>query len=235
MLTKVKSNYSSFLKYSLFVFATCFGCIVGEVASAAPDHNFSVAQSHQEQTIQGDIPMSQVTSVSELRDVEPTDWAYQSLQNLIERYGCIVGYPNQTYRGNQALSRYEFAAGLNACLNQIERLIASSEAVAQEDLETLQRLMQDFEAELATLGGRIDNIEGRVAFLEDHQFSTTTNLRGQMIWSIDDTFGDSVGGDRNNTQTRFAYRIRLNLESSFTGQDFKIYSEPVFRLAILAN
>ncbi len=61
--------------------------------------------------------MSQVTSVSQLSDVQPTDWAFQALQSLVERYGCIAGYPDGTFRGNRALTRYEFAAGLNACLN----------------------------------------------------------------------------------------------------------------------
>ncbi|TAF12554.1 MAG: S-layer homology domain-containing protein, partial [Nostocales cyanobacterium] len=58
--------------------------------------------------------MGQVTSVSQFSDVQPTDWAFQALQSLVERYGCIAGYPNGTYRGNRALTRYEFAAGLNA-------------------------------------------------------------------------------------------------------------------------
>ncbi len=156
----------------------------------------------------------QVTNVNQLRDVSPTDWAYEALRSLVERYGCIVGYPNQTYRGNQPLSRYEFAAGLNACLNQIERLIASSEAVTREDIETLQRLTQEFEAELATLGGRVDNLEGRVAFLEDHQFSTTTKLAGEVIFALTDSFGDN--GDTN---TIFGDRFRLALNTSFTGED----------------
>ena len=120
--------------------------------------------------------MSQVTNVNQLRDVSPSDWAYEALRSLVDRYGCIAGFPNQTYRGFQPLSRYEFAAGLNSCLNQIERLIASSEAVVREDIDTINRLSQEFEAELATIGGRIDSLEGRTAFLEDNQFSTTTKL-----------------------------------------------------------
>ncbi len=108
------------------------------------------------QDLQEDL-FNQVNNVNQLRDVSPTDWAYEALRSLVDRYGCIVGFPNQTYRGNQALSRYEFAAGLNACLNQIERLIASSEAVLREDIETINRLMQEFEAELASLDGRVDN------------------------------------------------------------------------------
>ncbi|MBE9033364.1 S-layer homology domain-containing protein, partial [filamentous cyanobacterium LEGE 11480] len=45
-----------------------------------------------------DATMSSVTSVSQLSDVRPTDWAFQALQSLVERYGCIAGYPDKTYR-----------------------------------------------------------------------------------------------------------------------------------------
>lgn len=164
---------------------------------------------------------NQVTNVNQLRDVSPADWAYEALRSLVDRYGCIVGYPDQTYRGDKALSRYEFAAGLNACLNQIERLIASSEAVLREDIETINRLLQEFEAELAALGGRVDSLEGRVAFLEDHQFSTTTKLVGEVVFGL----GGVVSGTKNDGDddidqvTVFGDRVRLELESSFTGED----------------
>jgi hypothetical protein len=45
--------------------------------------------------------------------------------------------------------------------------------------------MEEFEQELALLGVRVDNLEGRVAFLEDNQFSTTTKLNGVMITNLD--------------------------------------------------
>ena len=169
-------------------------------------------------TRQSNSALSQVTNVNQLRDVSPTDWAFEALRSLVDRYGCIVGYPNQTFRGNQALSRYEFAAGLNACLNQIERLIASSEAILREDIDTLNRLTQEFEAELATLSGRVDNLESRTAFLEDHQFSTTTKLNGEVIFALADTFGDGAVGN-DETQTTFSDRVRLNFDTSFTGRD----------------
>jgi hypothetical protein len=70
--------------------------------------------------------MAQVTSVSQLSDVRPTDWAFQALQSLVERYGCIAGYPDRTYRGNRAITRYEFAAGLNACMDRVNELIAAA-------------------------------------------------------------------------------------------------------------
>jgi len=58
----------------------------------------------------------QVTSITQFSDVQPTDWAYQALSNLIERYGCVAGYPNGTYRGSRAMTRYEAAALLNSTL-----------------------------------------------------------------------------------------------------------------------
>ncbi|NJK56935.1 MAG: iron uptake porin [Pleurocapsa sp. SU_5_0] len=157
---------------------------------------------------------NQVTNVNQLRDVSPTDWAYEALRSLVDRYGCIAGFPNQTYRGSQPLTRYEFAAGLNSCLNQIERLISSQDSVSTEDLETINRLNQEFQAELATLGGRVDEIESRTAALEDSQFSTTTKLQGEAVFGISNEFNNS---DLN--EVVFQDRVRLNFVSSFFGED----------------
>ncbi len=167
-------------------------------------------------------PMGQVTSVSQLSDVQPTDWAYEALRSLVERYGCIAGYPDGTFRGNRALTRYEFAAGLNACLQQVERLIAANTTnfVTREDLATLQRLVDEFRTELTTLGTRVDTLEGRVGVLEDNQFSTTTKLSGEAIFSfIGATGGSPEGRDANII---LVDRVRLNLQTSFTGKDLLI-------------
>ncbi len=165
--------------------------------------------------------MSQVTSVSQLSDVRPTDWAFQALQSLVERYGCIAGYPDGTFRGNRALTRYEFAAGLNACLDQVTKLISSSTStfVTKDDLAVLQKLQEEFAAELATLRGRVDALEARTAELEANQFSTTTKLGGEVVFIGSDTFGDAVGSKKDKTVTTLGYRVRLNFNTSFTGRD----------------
>ncbi|MBR8840708.1 MAG: iron uptake porin [Stigonema ocellatum SAG 48.90 = DSM 106950] len=165
-----------------------------------------------------DDQMAQVNSVSALSDVQPTDWAFQALQSLVERYGCIAGYPNGTYRGNRAMTRYEFAAGLNACLNRVNELIATatSEVVNKDDLATLQKLQEQYSAELTALRGRVDVVEAKTAELEAHQFSTTTKLVGEAIFAVTDVFG-SRAGDRNGAV--FQDRVRLDLQTSFTGQD----------------
>ncbi|MFK0734143.1 MAG: iron uptake porin [Gloeotrichia echinulata GP01] len=167
---------------------------------------------------EGSNTQAQVTSVSQFSDVQPTDWAFQALQSLVERYGCIAGYPNSTYRGNRALTRYEFAAGLNACLDRVNELIATATAdlVTKQDLTTLQRLQEEFSAELATLRGRVDSLEARTAELEANQFSTTTKLAGEAIFAVTDAFGGKTDSANN---TVFQNRVRLSLNTSFTGKD----------------
>jgi hypothetical protein len=164
--------------------------------------------------------MDQVTSVSQLSDVQPTDWAFQALQSLVERYGCIAGYPDGTYKGNRALSRYEFAAGLNACLDRINELIAASTAnlATKEELQVLQRLQEEFAAELATLRGRVDALEARTSELEANQFSTTTKLNGEVLMTLAGASSvDDFSEDDN--QVTFGHRVRLNFDTSFTGKD----------------
>ncbi len=202
------------------VFSASFESQETQTLAQAQQNEVNVLQEVNQYSSEGQEngSQSQVTSVSQFSDVQPTDWAFQALQSLVERYGCIAGYPNGTYRGNRALTRYEFAAGLNACLDRVNELIATATAdiVTREDLATLQRLQEEFSAELATLRGRVDALEARTAELEANQFSTTTKLAGEAIFALTDAFGDSVG-DNNNTV--FQNRIRLDLQTSFTGKD----------------
>lgn len=166
--------------------------------------------------------LAQVTSVSQLSDVQPTDWAFQALQSLVERYGCIAGYPDRTYRGNRAMTRYEFAAGLNACLNRINELIATATAdlVTKEDLLALQKLQEQFAAELSTLRGRVDALEARTAELEANQFSTTTKLNGEVIMAA--IAGTGGAPNTSDPNIMLVNRVRLNLTTSFTGKDLLI-------------
>jgi hypothetical protein len=171
---------------------------------------------------------NQVTSVNQFSDVKPTDWAFQALSNLVDRYGCVAGYPNGTFKGGQAMTRYEAAALLNACLDRIT-----------EVTDELKRLMDEFEKELAVLRGRVDGLEAKVGELEATQFSTTTKLQGDAVFVIGaNSFGgnqglpnpavgvpavDAARFPANNRRTAgatvFNYDLRLNFLTSFTGKD----------------
>ena len=197
--------------------------VIGAVAASPAFAETSVSQISQ--AMRSDPVAQNVTSVSQLSDVRPTDWAFTALQSLVERYGCIAGYPDSTFRGNQATSRFEFAAGLNACLDKINEIISAglADKVSQEDLSTLQRLQEEFAAELATLRGRVDALDAKTAKLEAQQFSTTTKLRGEAVFGLaaasDGKSAPPVGNGLDRTNTIFSYRVRLNLDTSFTGKD----------------
>jgi hypothetical protein len=175
--------------------------------------------------------IEQVTSVSQFKDIEPTDWAFQALQSLVERYACIAGYPNETFRGNRALSRYEFAAGLNTCLDRINELIATgiSNTTTKEDLIKLQKLREEFAAELTTLQGKVDTLEAKTTELEVNQFSTTTKLFGQAIIGIqgrsensaDLSPKDSIKETRDNgTKINVISNLQLTLLTQFKNRSF---------------
>ncbi|MCT7979744.1 iron uptake porin [Laspinema olomoucense] len=164
-------------------------------------------------------PMAQTTSVSQLSDVQPTDWAFQALQSLIERYRCIQGYPDGTFRGDRALTRYEFAAGLNACLERMnERVASAGELISRDDLTALEQLQREFAAELATLQGRVENLEVRTAELESQQFSPTAVFGGEAIFALTGGSGGEPPGEGENNLV-FSYLARVGVVASFTGKD----------------
>ncbi|MEH2356485.1 iron uptake porin [Nostoc sp.] len=183
-----------------------------------------------------DHPMSQVTSVSQLQDVQPSDWAFGALQSLVERYGCIAGYADGTYLGNHSISRYEFAAGLNACLEKINDAMPAAgyayanhkiNTVNNEDLISLQRLQGEFKAELQQLQQRIEAVEKQTSELQGNRFSTTTRLFGQAIFSVQGTNSpdvdlfprDGVPERQGKTNLTFTSSAQLTLATSFTGRD----------------
>jgi hypothetical protein len=155
------------------------------------------------------------TSVSQLSDVQPTDWAYQALRSLMERYNVISGFPDNTFKGNRPLSRYEFAAGLAATLDKVEGLIATAigDQYIQEDIITLRRLQKEYRSALDDLQKRVSTTSTSANYLEAHQFSTTTTLNGQLI------FAPTSGSHANTT---IVARSRLNLNTSFKQNDLLV-------------
>jgi len=196
--------------------------VIGAVATAPAFAETATSVSQVSQAMSSDPVAQNVTSVSQLSDVRPTDWAFTALQSLVERYGCIAGYPDSTFRGRQATSRFEFAAGLNACLDKINEIISAglADKVSTEDLATLQRLQEEFAAELATLRGRVDALDAKTAKLEAQQFSTTTKLSGEAIMSVQGASGNTnLLGNPTSTNIFVSSRVRLDLNTSFTGSD----------------
>ncbi|WP_392532962.1 iron uptake porin [Nostoc sp. C117] len=176
-----------------------------------------------------DNKMSQINSVSQLGDVQPSDWAFGALQSLVERYGCIAGYGDGTYLGNRTISRYEFAVGLNACLEKINEAIVNNKlnTVNNQDLILLQTLQGQFKAELQQLQQRVEAVENRTSELQSDRFSTTTRLYGQAVFSVQGTNStdvdlfprDGISETKGKTNLTFTSSAQLTLATSFNGRD----------------
>lgn len=97
--------------------------------------------------------MAQVTSVSQLKDVQPTEWSYQAISNLVSRYGCVAGYPNGTFQAGRTATRAELAALTNACLDNITTFYSEADA------RLASALRAEFSREIAATNKRVSALE----------------------------------------------------------------------------
>lgn len=95
--------------------------------------------------------MAQVTSVSQLSDVQPTEWSYQAISNLVSRYGCVAGFPNGTFQPEQTATRAQLAALVNACLDSITDYQSAEDARLAAALKEQAAKWQGTQAAVAEL------------------------------------------------------------------------------------
>ncbi len=94
-------------------------------------------------------------------DVPTNHWAYDAIAELAAK-GLVEGYPDGTFKGDRAMTRYEMAMIVARLLARIESIqIPSPQApqVTRADLDAIQRLLNEFRAELAALGVRVTVLE----------------------------------------------------------------------------
>jgi hypothetical protein len=68
------------------------------------------------------------TPQGQFPDVQPTNWAYQAILNLKERYGCAEGFPDGTFRPGEPATRAQMAALTNHCLSNIVEFYTAADA-----------------------------------------------------------------------------------------------------------
>lgn len=159
---------------------------------------------------------SAITRVDELSDIKQSNWAYDTLKDLVEKYNVVEGYPDKTFRGAKNASRYELAAALDATIKTIGKDIArlGAEKADKEDLAKVARLQQEFSAELSTLQAKTAALEGRATKIEaknDEQDNRLAILQKMKIYG-DASFGgiSDFGGFNDALST--VGRTRLNVD-----------------------
>jgi hypothetical protein len=151
-------------------------------------------------------PTADVTT-TQFSDVVPGDWAYTALVNLSESYGCVDNAYTQNLKSGQALTRYEAAALVNACL---EGGIASADVSGDA-----ARLSNEFGTEMAILKGRVDGLEYKVNELSAGQFSSSTKMSGGAVFSL----GSIDLAKQKKDHLTSEYNFTIDLNTSFNGSD----------------
>jgi len=108
-------------------------------------------------------------NVNPFMDVPMNHWAYDAIGQLAAR-GVLSGYPDGTYKGNQPMTRYEAASAIARALAVVDMTKAS-----KQDVEMLKRLVVEFKDELDALGVKVDQIDSRLAVIEER-------LGGWKLW-----------------------------------------------------
>lgn len=124
----------------------------------------------------------------------PTDhWAFDAIAELAAK-GIVEGYPDGTFKGDRAMTRYEMAMVVARILARVEAIKIPGPPpptkvpppeVGRADIQTLQRLVNEFRAELAALGVRVTAMEEELAALRDRldNVRVSGDVRGRYTLS----------------------------------------------------
>lgn len=99
-----------------------------------------------------------------LTDVPAGHWAKDAVDLLVSK-SVIVGFPDNTFRGNETLTRYQAALMLQRFLE----LVAGNNgpALTPEELDTIRNAVQELSSDLAALGVRVSDLEGKMLSEDD--------------------------------------------------------------------
>lgn len=212
----MSSFFKSIIAFSLQFFATSL--LSQKVQAQGTKDNFDSAI--YTQNVQQYV-MDNVPSVSELSDIKASNWKFQLLNYLIQRYRIETSYPLEIYQRQGVIKRYEFTVLLNEVIQHINQLHHNQQAnfATKEELEALGRLQKEFASELGTIDKRIDTLELKQNNFP--QFSTTSTLTGEVISVLTAVGEGKKAGENEKTDSNitFSSRTKLELNTSFTGKD----------------
>lgn len=146
------------------------------------------------------------TSGSAFPDTPQNHWAYSAVQDLANK-GLVKGYPNGKFLGNRSMSRYEFATVIDRLLQTIDDLKqqepappAGAPQVTQDDLNTIQVLVDTFKDQLTAIQTDISKSEDEIESLRQDVLDTKAAAR-----KAQDTANNSYGFGANRKFTISGY------------------------------
>jgi hypothetical protein len=147
--------------------------------------------------------------------LELSDSNVQFLKSFNDRYKCGIA------NIDAAISRADFANNIVVCLTSTEvKLAQDPNAIPASELAQLRDVVDQFSNEVSYLGNRLETVEKKVATIQKAStFSTTTKLAGEVIVALTGNSSQTGPGDTNSGGLTFADRVRINLDTTFSGKD----------------
>ena len=147
-------------------------------------------------------------------DVTPQDWAYQAVAQLASQ-GIVNGYPDGTFQGQSNITRFEMA-------QMVAKAMARQGQVDAEQNAIINRLANEFSAELNNLGVRVSTLENKVG---NFKFTGDARLRykGNDTDVTTYTFVEEKTENGETVQvpqpqavkkSKFDYRARVQFEAT---------------------
>jgi hypothetical protein len=104
------------------------------------------------------VPLVLVAAVSYPASTQAQTPSSAPSRDVKPQAGCLSGYPDGTYKGDRPVTRYEFAAGMNACLERVNQLLPNRDNLAtRADFEALIERQRQLNQQLRELNQRVNH------------------------------------------------------------------------------
>lgn len=174
-------------------------------------------------------------------DLPAGHWAYGAVEKLVKS-GIVDGYGDKTFRGDQTMSRYEFAIIVAKAMDKFDTADESNK-------QQIDKLSSEFASELNRLGARVSKLEEktkitvsgdtRIRYIADNPGGGQTKLKGsdnfdfrqrvRLSGNINDNlswtsrFGTNWSNKAGNTDSAYGSTLYLDtmyvMAKNFLGTD----------------
>ncbi|MGC8902000.1 MAG: S-layer homology domain-containing protein [Fervidobacterium sp.] len=129
-----------------------------------------------------------ITVTAAFRDIPKGHWAQTYVERL-EQIGIITGFPDGTYRGDEALTRYQTALFISRTLDYLEQLLAEKQQQLDELKKILQDANQQLDEKIAEVQTQVEDIKLTVE-LHDQDiiklYDLVNQLNDKFVYTYED-------------------------------------------------
>jgi hypothetical protein len=108
-------------------------------------------------------------------DIPAGHWAGEAVTRIAD-LGIVIGFPDGTFRGNEAFTRYQAALVISRLLDVIQADMDAMQAMTDADIASLRNALQELASDVAAQGVRLNAVEGSVASLADDVAANTARI-----------------------------------------------------------